>query len=194
MIPQCFGMVVVHSLECEACKKCKHGEDCSRKVLSSLNLISERHDVSDISYLLVRNLPVESVSLSYSSRVDTEAPRTRFALSDQQEEILKKAKSKYAKSERLIKSIFKNGIDLHRSLLNNKNPFLGIKTNKYMRIVCDRLMDDGFTREELLYEFMDEFGWTRETANSCIVLVVHSLSSLDIIIEENEKFKLRRVG
>ena len=200
--PHCFGMIVTHSPESRICKPCDHINDCSAVVIETLELLGEQIDVSDLLHAVNRDSrmspPKEddktNLELVIGIKRRTKVA-TRFEITEEQERVIEFIKARYKKAERLVRSMFKNGIDVRWSLLNRENPFYSIDSHKYMRIVCDKLLSDGFTRAELKRAFMAKHDWSNGTANSHVLAVTHTLSALNVTTEDQRgRFLLKEAA
>lgn len=196
--PGCYGMIVAYSDSTDTCSQCGHKQRCSVIVAQALDFIAEKMDVSDLVYIANRDTGFAKVrdqtELSLvTDRIERKTKVAyRFELSDEQRRIISYIKGKYSKAERLIRSMFKNGIDLKEALRRNINPYRGLSKHAYMDIVCEKLLNGGFTRSELRTAFSDAYEWNYGTANSHVLICTHTLTALDVVREnESGKFILQ---
>lgn len=185
-----------HSAQSPTCSSCDSYQGCAEQAFAGLTMLSQEIDVSDYLYLMRRdnkNLKgsvlrkTNLVSIDRHSSVDR-----RYDISPSQQAVIDKVSGRYKKAERLMRSIFKNGIELHETLLEGQNPFYLISSHTYMRFVCDRLLAGGFTRREIKDGMMERMDWTVKTANSHVSVCVHTLVAMDIAEEIDGRFILRQ--
>jgi len=200
MTPLCFGYVTTLDPDSSICSACSEFVACQRQVLNVLHELGEEMDVSDLVHIAVRDTnhnddhPVlRTTNNGVLSDAEAGKKRTRFELTSAQKQKVDEIKTRYAKSERLVRAIFKNGIDLKRTLSRRINPFYDIKSHQYMREVCDLLISGGYTRDQLRKSLGQKFNWTYGTANSHVLTVVHALDALEITEEHKGVIRLKEV-
>lgn len=199
MQKQCFGFIATYSDTSSVCKECRSREACKDKVVERLSDLSESMDVGDLFYILNRDSSVTKLVSSNALTVVTgnkerAVRQTRFKLTSRQKELLASVKARYTKSERLVRSMFRNGIDLRGSLLAGTNPFVQAKSHTYMRVACDLLLKGGFTRVELRDALRQSFNWEKTTANAHVLVCTHAFDAMGITGELQGKFTIKEVA
>lgn len=199
--PPCFGMIVAYYDQSSKCQHCAAKERCALEVLNRAERLSDEVDTSEIIRMIgktsesgkIKSRALLSIVDKTTGELQRHVKLKRCELTAKERELISLVKGRYAKAGRLVKSIFKSGIDLQYALAHKINPYRQAKSHSYMETVCDLLLEDGFTRSRLRKTFAEKFNWTYSTANSHVLVVTHTLSALGIIKEECGQFTLRGI-
>jgi len=190
--PNCFGLVVCLSTKSQQCQNCEFFTRCKQKTAEHLSCISVKMNVEDYIAALRREGAEVShtIKLVGSPEVQRKTKVYTLEITKREQQALEEIKGRYSKAERLLKYMYKHGIDLHANLIQGVNPFKYRQSHRYMYVACKMLLDQGFTNSELRSRLMKENDWSYGTANSHVLIVVHTLLALSVVRTERGRYKI----
>lgn len=191
MKPGCFGLSISSGYDLSLCRSCQYRSECGSESGVFADRIANNLTQIELGEIL-RKRQKKSKGSIYPTRSAKNLLVSRVGFTEEQHSMLAIVRTRYSKAERLMRHIFKNRIDIRESLRKGVNPYLSQDSHSYMVHVLDLLLKDGgFTRSELRRTLIYKMNWTEGTANSHVLICIHTLKEIGVISEQEDNYRLR---
>jgi len=208
--PGCFGAASVYSQDSSVCKGCVAYDQCNSASLATLESIRATVDVRDLlkRHAVARakaapapaqTKPLEKSPIKVAQPKVANKPLTRttaqervtFAMTVEMTTTIERIAAQNKKAADQATTLCKMGrINDMRSMLPQRmNPFAE-GGPAYLRVVCNHLINGGFTRASLRVAMAQELGWSEETAASHISMAIAVLGAFRIVGKDGDNIVL----
>lgn len=198
--PGCFGAASAYDFNTVICKKCRVNAECDRAVGEVLERIKQSVNVADI-LMKRRNRDVKEGKVNFQEQVlPTEVPvmrsvkfveKVKAVLTPEQEALCEALPVNAAK---LLDILIRNNRleKLKAQARAGENPFADMPP-RWLAIVFDALIHNGFSRKQLTELFIQRLGWSKSTAKAHVSIAVALLPAIGVA-EQNQydTFVLRK--
>lgn len=211
--PGCFGAASVFSMDSKFCQACVAFSDCSEAALKTLETIRATVNVSDIlkrhqaarqkmldSKQIVTLQPIDPspIPVSQPKRITkpverkTSVQRVTFTLSPMAQMLVDEIGKKSNKAKEQAIVLFKQNkvSEMLRLISRGENAFAETGP-AYLRVICDMIINGGFTKASYKAQLMKELNWTDGTAASHVFIGVTLVCDFHMVIENAGHYSLK---
>lgn len=201
--PGCFGYPSTFKHTSPICSKCSSKAACADKVSEKLNAIAKKVDISDfvarhdnesgLAPLLTKESVIQLDAKKPVKRIQPVSVVKR-TFSEQEELLIASLPKKVAV---IARQIMQDGVDKTaiRELIKGVNPF-AFNGKRFLHLACKLLLDDGFTRKQLMTLYMEKTsetkGMTKDTAASHVTMALSMFKAFKMVVESNGVFKINK--
>lgn len=207
--PGCYGAASVYSSDSSVCRGCVAYETCGSTSLATLESIRATVDVRDllkrhaaarakaepapVAPQPIEKRPPPAQPRLANRQIERKTPQEKvtFELTTEMSSTIERIAAQNKKAADQATTLCKMGRinDMRAMLPKRVNPFAESGPS-FLRVVCDHLINGGFTRAELRVAMAQALAWTEETAASHISMAIAILGAFRIVGKDGEKIVL----
>jgi len=210
--PGCFGAASVFSMDSTYCQGCVAFKECGEAALKVLETIKEAVNVSDVlkRHQAARQKALHSKQINISQPVDpspipitqpkrsakpverkTSLQKVVFVITPAAQLMIDRIGEKNAKAKEQAIILFKQNKvkEMLQAIKKNENAFAE-SGPQYLRIVCDMILNGGFTKASYKSRLMSELGWTDSSAGPHVSMGVILMTEFRVVVENAGQFTL----